>query len=567
MIPDRKIVIGNHASEHVFEDWASVEVRCQGATVTVDLELLHPSSAVDPVSEVPIERGDLIYVKFGRRVAGGETIWTTKAKGAIVALTKAITHRGDVLRMTIDAAGGAYLRAAEEPIVYERWELPDILADIYKDRLGFRRLTTNLPDPVVPYFEIDVSTPLHAAAQRLVAGYAPKTCNIPDATEGVGAGGAGAPGEVAILDTRHLVSGLPAEELGPGDWVLWTDETPPPTIINWVLITYSADGLADDVPHSYTEEWEDLSPEGSTPGEIRPRQEQLVRKYREDPADPDRITRRVVVKARTIDYDDEGRETQKTETEVTFKANTFDAITSSTESKKWASVLYPGGGREFKLTRTEVRHFDTIRDRDTGEYVPIGERWTITGEVLYPERVPLDEGSRGGLVSLQPGQYLVSQKIETGHLSYVEVGSETHWTEHRRDDISGEPLPPRSGKFPSTQRQSAGPGTATYEMFDEASLERGDGLRPRVSFDGTLYGLEESIKIVRDRLFGGFAAVEPTATVTLLYPDPWIREGRLYNVRDRDGNVTQWLVVATTDFDAPGERETYTRLTLVKVGT
>ena len=533
----------------VFKDWSRLEVTRGGVNVTVTIQ------ATDPWWTAAL--GSTITVRLGRELAGGPEL-IDLVEGRIVGKSRVQRWKGDALRILVDGSDTRLLVSAEKEIKLRHQSLEDILHRIYVTELGFADCQTNLPPAKIEEVVIPITQGLHAAAQSLVGALSPKTWREPISDVW------------CVMDTRRpFPAGWPARALPLASTLVISDDTPPPTHINQVLITYPAGSEIGDETglHPYIDVSRTVSDDQAPAGYPESKTTERIRQYYEDPSDPTRITREVQISETIEDFDGEHHLVMRTENTYTYVAGTFDALIERTETDKWVRVTLPGGSGELVRCRYDDQRQVWIPTGVGRERQQIARYGKISGEVLEPDLVPLDEGSRDGLTGEDARQTSRWMPIEHSHDRIVELGGQTVTTRTTWLD-----LPPYGVKRQIARdsignaRSDPAQATATYPFTDDASIANpAIGRRPQVGFDGVPYGLELSKEIVRSHLFGGFAAVQRTATATLDRMDPTWHEGVVVLATDRQGTTSRWLVESVTDELAPAEKVATTKLSLVEL--
>lgn len=544
MKADRRVTVNGDE----FEDWQRLEVAAAGPNVSVTFTPIDPAAAIVP--------GDEIKVELGRVVEDGDTQWNTKADGLVAERSATVSWEGDSLTFVVDASSGRLKRSEKDPIAYTGEKLRKILRDVYVTRLRFSDLITNMVDYVVPSFEITPRESLHAAVAGLISGFSPYSYRDPLTDAWV------------TLDTkRPIPEDFPAVDLELGETLRWALTVPPPTFINVVEIQYL--GSAENALSHFVERWRKIEDDKAPAGYLKSVTEVKERIWYDDPKHPDVPTRDPIpIVVRKTDYGADAREIVKTEVTTTYKAGTNDRLPESTVTKKWVRVTLPGGGDKLLLVREEkkVKRFELDAPKKT--YRLVAEYGQIEGEVIQPDNLPLDEGSRAKLVGSDARQSSEWLAIEHSHTAVHRVGAEIQKVTTRWDDLNGGVQTQFEDTFAGDDETDITPPTLTYILEDAASI--GDpkiGRRPMVTFDGTPYGLDLSIEIVKNSIFGGYAQVQPTAEVELLLPDPSRFGGQIVRALDRAGQASLWLVTEVRDVDQPDTNETTTTLSLLKLRT
>ena len=536
----------------VFDDWTRVEVQRGGVNVSVTV------AAVDPYWTAPL--GSTITVWMGRTIGGvGGTDETVEVvSGAIVGKSRVQKWKGDALRITVDGSDTRLLVSPEQEVTLRHRTIEDILQRVYVTELGFTDLVTNLPAGRIEEWTAPVTQSWHAAAQGLIGALSPKSWRDPIS------------GAWCVFDTRRPVpAGWPARTLPLGSTIVISDDTPPPTHINQARVSVNATSEIGDETgqHPYTEVTRPISDDTAPAGYPESQSSERVRLYHEDPSDPTIVTREAKVSETVEDFDGEGRLILRTETTYTYVAGTFDGLIARLETDKYVRVTLPGGGGELVRARYEDERTIWVETGVGRERQQIARYGRISGEVLEPDLVPLDEGSRDGLTGEEARQTSRWMPIEHSHDRIAETGGQTVTTKTVWLD-----LPPygvkRQRSYDQLGNARATPASAatTFLLTDDASIaDPAIGRRPEVGFDGRPYGRDLSEEIVLSHLFGGFAAVQRTATATLKVADPTWHEGLIVATTDREGATTRWLVESVSDELAPAEKIATTKLSLVEL--
>lgn len=533
-----------------FEDWTRIEVERRGVTVSLTI------AAVDPWWTVT--HGTIVAVRMGRTVDGDDDL-VDLVEGPVVAKSRVQRWNGDALQVTVDASDNRLSVSHDEEIVYRHKTFEDILADVYRTRLGFPDVSVHLPAGKVEEFRIPVTASLHGAVQGLVGALSPKSWRDPIS------------GAWVVMDTkRPLPAGWPARPLPLRTVVDIADQGPPPQHINQVSISYSTSSEIGDETghHPFVDVTRPVDDDIAPAGFAQSRSSERVRLYMEEPSDPAKITRTVKISDTIEEFTNAGELATRTETNYTYVAGTYDSLRERTEIEKWVRVVLPAGGADVPRCRYEDQRTIWIPTGVGREREKIATYGRVTGVILEPDLVPLDEASRDGLTGEDATQTTRWGPIEHSHERIVQLGSEVCTITTTWDDLTEGVTTQRSYDAVGSNKATPAQGTAEELHTDDASIaDPAIGLRPVVSFDGVPYGLELSREIVDSHLFGGYAAVQRTATAALARPDPTWHEGVIVRSTDREGGEGLWLVDTVTDTIDRPSNSAQTKLGLVELRT
>lgn len=533
----------------VFTDWSRLEVARGGTNVSVTIQ------SADPYWTAPL--GGILTVKIGRELSSGPE-FVELVDGRIVGKSRVQRWQADALKVLVDGTDARLLISPEEELVLRHETIEDILRRVYVDELGFADLRTNLPDGKIEDFRVPRTQSYHQAAQALLGGLSPKSWRDPISDTWI------------VMDTRRPIpAGWPVRELPLRSTVVISDDTPPPKHINQVRIFYNGSSeMADETgQHPFVEITRPVEADKAPPGFARSKTVERVRLYHENLEDPTEVTRDPIIATIKEDFDGEGNLILRTETTYEYLAGTFDTLVYRMETDKYVRATLPGGDVEVVRARYEDQR-NTYKPTGVGREQQIVSRYgKVSGEILEPDSVPLDDGARDGLTGEDARQTTRFGAIEHWHESITETGGQTVTCRTVYQD-----LPPKGVKTQWSRdqlgnaRSTPEPKRAEYLLEDDASIaDASIGRRPEVSFDGIPYGRELSREIVESHLFGGFANVPRTGTAELDVQDPTWREGIIIRTTDRQGGEGLWLVELVSDELAPAQNTSSTRLTLTEL--
>lgn len=531
-----------------FDDWTRVEVERRGVTVNVTI------AAADPWWTVT--HGTTVVVRIGRTIAGDDDL-IELVSGPVVAKNRVQRWNADALQITVDASDTRLSLSAEDEIVYRHKPFEDILHDVYVKRLGFPDVSVHLPAGKVEEFTIPVTASLHGAVQGLIGALSPKSWREPIS------------GAWVVMDTkRPIPAAWPARELPLRTVVDIADQGPPPTHINQALIAYPGySEIGDETgQHPYVEVTRPIDDDVAPAGFAKSGSSERVRLYMEDPSDPTKVTRTVKIADTVEEFTNTGELATRTETNYTYVAGTFDQLRERTEIEKFVRIVTPGSGAEVIRSRYEDQRTVWIPTGIGREREKIATYGKITGEVLEPDLVPLDDASRDGLTGEDPTQTTRWAPIEHSHERICQLGGEVCTILTTWDDLTDGVHTQRSYDAIGSNKVTPEQGRAEYLHTDDDSIaDPAIGRRPVVSFDGMPYGLDLSKEIVDAHIFGGFAAVQRTASATLAKSDPTWHEGIIVRSTDRQGGEGLWVVDYVVDTIVPAENLATTKLGLVEL--
>lgn len=533
-----------------FDDWTRVEIERRGVTVNVTI------AAVDPWWTVT--HGTVVKVRMGRTIGGDDDL-VDLVEGPVVAKNRVQRWNGDALQITVDASDTRLSLSNEDEIVYRNKTLEDILTDVYRTRLGFPDLVTNLPPGNIEEFTIPTSASLHGAVQGLVGALSPKSWREPIS------------GAWVVMDTKRPVDATwPARALPLRTVVDIADSGPPPQHINQVLIAYPGHSEIGDESgyHPYVEVTRPIDDDVAPSGFAKSGSTERVRLYMEEPSDPTKVTRTVKIADTVEEFTNSGELATRTETNYSYVAGTYDQLRERTEVEKYVRIALPGGGFDVIRSRYEDQRTVWIPTGVGREREKIATYGKISGQILEPDLVPLDEAARDGLTGEDPTQTSRWGPIEHSHERICALGSEVCSILTTWDDINDGVTTQRTYDTIGSNKATPERGRAEFLHLDQDSIDDPQiGRRPVVGFDGMPYGLELSQEIVDSHLFGGFAAVQRTGTATLAKPDSTWHEGVIVRTTDRMGGAGLWLVDTVTDTIERATGSAVTKLGLVELRT
>lgn len=524
-------------------NWRNVSVTREGPNVSVRLR------PTDPREEITL--GTSIEVRLGRRTGAGagaaELI--TIARGTVEGQRRAEAWMADAMEYAIDASDARLRDGPPARVTHTNKGLRELLEAIYTVELGYAGVETNLRDYTIPSFVITPAQSYHAAAQSLLTGFTTKAFFEP------------LTGAWCIWDTRRPIPATtPMRDLPVSAVLTYEGDSPARSIVNQVEISY-----VDEMPSGsvYTEREISIDADKPPNGHPLGKSWRRVHEYREDPDNPGRVTYEANVGARSQDYDATGELVGEQTTTITYVPNTFDQLVLSEVTQKRARVRL-GSGFEFIRVKRQTTYTVWWHDAAADEWVKQAVYTRTEGEILEPDRVALDEGSREHTSGVGARQTTRWGDLEHGHTLYHETGAGVLELGELHDDLLGG-VKYQLPRVTNTQvRYKVERPVKKYLHTDDASIAL-YGRRPVVPFDGTPYGLETSKEIVDEQIFGGWAGVDRTATAHLLLPDPTWYDGLLARYTDREGATSAWLVASVTDTDDYAGRSTETVLSLLRV--
>lgn len=518
-------------------------MRCQGiltldgtALPWVTLEVAQAATGAT-VSVVPRDVVDLTAteratVTMGLVTDDGYSPWAIVTDAPVREISSTISGSGDATQFSIDGADNRFKIAPPSEHTYKATEILELAATVY-GLAGFGLVWSNVPSFVVEEAKLTPGSSYHATMSSFLGAFEP--LYFLDASSGA----------LAILDARRpLPGGLPARELGPGDFVRRSVSRSQGDPVNAVDVVYYVDALPK--PLGFFVEREVEVDGAETPdGYAKAKSWDVVHEWHEELDHPERVTRTQVVgrKVRQFSATERGAIDSESETRTEYYAGTGETVELRKTVKKWSRVRLPAGGTEL-VQISEEQQSRVCVPGTTGKLKIVEEYTKEEGFVLLPDRVPLGEASRSGIVELEARQSILWEKIKHSHTTYRVVGPgqlerlTTTW-----DDLHGgietQNAPTDAGDADVTTERP----TATFLMVDAASLGAGDGLRPRVRFDARPYGLEGGKEIVREHIFARNRVPTVTDQIELVDFDASCHVGELWKVRDRAG--AEYYYVAT----------------------
>lgn len=468
-----------------------------------------------------ITTASLLTVKLGRFTSAGARLWTLADDARVVGIAPVHAFGGSSLEIEVDTSDG---RFAWAPATTETWgstPLSALLRYVFVDQLGFAAVVTNVPDYAVREARFEPTATWVESLSHLFGFFEPLVFLDHHADV------------VAVLDARRPIpAGLPARTADLSTIRRLQRSVRVGEIVNSVKMTWSSTGLGTGAVPSYTErEIED--PADETPdGFAKSRTWRRVREY-EDPEDPSKVSRTVVVGTRTRDYGDDGAPINEVETTITYRD---DASLRDVEHQvvSYTLVTVPSGSEDYLKCRVERLHRNW-KEEDDGAWRVVSEYGSVEGLVLDNLNLPLDEASRSGVVLEDAGQPVSWAAIERSHTYFSPLGEgrlekvTTIWDLlHNGRRVQRAEVATSS----STVRPQA---STSEKIIEDAASITTYGRRKQRTLDVTPYGPVLGEEIIRAHVLGRRGGESAAMEIELLGFDPSVMPGEIWRVTTREG--------------------------------
>lgn len=529
---------------------------------------------------------------------------------------------GDRLRISVpDRLGALHQKAPRtretwpEMPVYEEGSLIDFLNFIYKDKLGFTQVITNLPNVKIPRQDILPTSSYHEVAQRAIAIFEPLVL------------------EDAIGNTVYVLDPDTGQVVSPQTIRarrIETESLPsqPYPIINQVEVLYnpsshntgdtSDETISGNCPPVFAQlaqpllalpgglrallsmdlcggaqlTNDDITASGATIKEdiitaIMPDggYAQTTRRYAnwyDDQDNPTTPTRTVEIGSIVRIWGPTGFGTyggqlvQEVLTEYFFLPGSNFTISTGSKTTTKGIVRLPAAGAQFidpVTTTTEYINYERRTNDPPGQWREVSRVSTTKGLVVLPDKVPLSVSSLNGTVdtSTSTGQYAEEQLI-SGHIEYAGKSGSGQLAitmldyNFQRDcwEYSGT----RPGYGDVTTNANPEPAVAVY--YNE-NLITTYGVRKRAQIDMSSFG-SSGLAIgqwKKDRYFARSGKSRKRVNVRVAAPLTTLYRGAYISLVDRTGASVTYLVLGYTitfsDITPRGQARAYTEIEAIEM--